>query len=120
MAVARVWAAYRGPQHVIIACDIGMLEDLGFDPRGMPTREAYNRPGDDEYQALMDRVYATGQPIAVRDARAPDGTSGRLVIVPLRDDVGVWGLSVLWIARPRGVVPLPSAPPRRPALHESA
>lgn len=120
MAVTRVWAAYRGPQHVIVDCCEGMVEDLGFDPRGMPTREVYNRPGDGAYQALMDRAYATGCPIVVHEAPSLDGTVGRLVIVPLRDEAGVWGLSLLWKAHRLAAKPLASALALLAALPESA
>ena len=119
--VERVWAAYRGPQHVIIDCCPGMIEDLGFDPRGMPTREVYDRPGDDAYQRLMDRVYETGEPLYIAHAPALDGTAGCLIIVPLRDQLGTWGLTLLWkarVARPLGARPA-SSPAIPVALPES-
>ena len=120
--VQRVWVAHRGPQHVIIDCCEGMVEDLGFDPRGMPTREVYDRPGDDAYLRLMDRVYATGEPLYIPHAPAIDGTQGRLVIAPLRDEHGIWGVTLLWkarVARPHAMRP-PASPAIPVALPESA
>ena len=48
-----------GPQHVIIEVNEAGLGTAGFDPRGMPSREAFPEYGD--LQRLMDVCYRTGE-----------------------------------------------------------
>lgn len=115
----RVWAAYRGPCHVIVDCDDGMETLLGFDPRGMPAREAFHQPIDSLGQRLMDEVYATGVAGAM-ESPDRDGNMGIVVIVPLRDEYGVWGLTTLWLSHRPVATPRPSAPASPTLLRESA
>jgi hypothetical protein len=49
----------EGPQHVIVACNDRLIETAGFDPVGLPAREAFC--GYESLQRLMDKTYATGR-----------------------------------------------------------
>lgn len=116
MTFDSIWGAYRGPQHVIIArCD-GMTEAIGFDPLGMPAREAFSSP---VVLSRLDTVYRTGRADSLM-VPVRGGREGLLVIVPLRDEGGVWGVTTLWKARQPVATPLASAPASPVALRESA
>jgi hypothetical protein len=102
--VDHIWIAYRGAAHVIVDCCDGAIEALGFDPRGMPAREAF---ASAEVIGALDAVYLTGCPYAM-DSPDREGNLGTVVIVPLADEQGVWGLSSLWKVLQRAAVPLAS------------
>lgn len=114
----RIWLAYRGPSHVIIQHDPVLTTLLGYSPLGMPAREAFAQADHAPMQRAMDQVYRTGQPCAI----ATDNRMGLgvVVIVPLRDELGVWGIGTLWKGRTRAAAPLASVPSARPALRETA
>ena len=57
-----VIAIFRGPAHILVD---GNAEDRAVVPEwafGMPVREAFPQPEYHDLQALMDAVYADGQP----------------------------------------------------------
>lgn len=99
-----MWAAFRGACHIIIDCDGPMRDVVGFDPVGMPAREVFSEPDDSLAQQLMDRAYRTG---VAQAYECPDrhGTPGLVVIVPLQDEDGVWGLTTLWRAHAAALHP---------------
>lgn len=54
-------ALYRGPVHVVVYADEGLIERAGRSLVGLPVSEAYTEP---EYQPLirlLDRTYRTGE-----------------------------------------------------------
>lgn len=94
-------ALFSGPQHVMIDCNEAMLETSGFDPRGMPAREAF--PGYTNLQRLMDLCYRKGRSYEVE---FPDGL---WVTYPWHDASGS-GIATAWRAR-QVVGSLPQTPP---------
>lgn len=102
---------FEGRQHVTRWASPGLVELVGFDPTGMPAREAF--PGYTAAQALMDRCLATGLP-QERVEAGMDGSTGVLVILPLIVRGRVAGVTTGYRAVPQRH-PAPAAPavPRR-------
>jgi hypothetical protein len=83
-----------------------MIEFFGFDPTGMPIREAFPGGHYGEFHAVLDRVYATGVPEEI------SRPIGQVTVLPWRS-----GSRVLGVSAHVAVVPRPR---RRPLLVPAA
>lgn len=81
-------AVYEGSQHVIRWVSPRLVELAGFDPVGMPVREAFPQPEYAETHRRMDRVLVTGVP---EDFPLPD-TSGNPGVLVIRRRAGGEGV----------------------------
>lgn len=91
-------AVYRGPAHVIVSANETYLTAAGFDPRGMPYREAFPQPEYGQIADLFDEVYLAGI-ITEAHLRTPHGVA-RLVIAPVWQGGQVCGVATHWQERP--------------------
>lgn len=81
-----------------------MLAMAGFEPSGMPVREAFPDPAYRDLIAVMDRVYATRAPETMERA------SGLATVLPVDLEEPGDGVAVhvaLVRAAPRARLPLP-------------
>lgn len=82
---------FEGPQHVCRWANEALIEGSGFDPTGMPAREAW--PDEDLAQDRMDLAYRRGQS---RTYHHPEAV---LRVRPLWDEDQVWGVATAWAPR---------------------
>jgi hypothetical protein len=85
---------WTGASHVLRRANAAFLSDCpGFDPVGVPAREAF--PDNDDCQDAMDRAYATGKPLIWRRYRADGSVEAECLIEPVTAD-GRRGLVTAW------------------------
>jgi hypothetical protein len=102
---------YRGACHVIEFMSPELIEVAGFDPTGMPVREAFPDAAYRDLFAVMDRVYATGRLESTLRA------SGLVTVLPWRSKGRLLGVSVhLDVSALPRALPLPVLPTSPPDL----
>lgn len=92
-------AIFESAAFICIYVNAALVAISGFDPTGMPAREAF--PDFDAAQAAMDRCYESGMSVTHRE---PDAL---MRIRPLWRDGRVWAVATCW---------MPVQPALRPAL----
>lgn len=93
-------ALYRGQCLVTEFMSYELLAAAGFDPTGMPVREAFPEPAYRDLLAVIERVMRTREPETV------DRASGRVTVLPVDleepgDGVAVHVQLVSVVSRPR-------------------
>src|SRR4051812_43624221 len=94
---------FEGPAQVCRYANEVLVEWSGFDPTGMPAREAF--PDNDAVQEAMMQALQTGRSVT---HHAPDGV---VRIRPLRFEGRVWAVATCWTPAhaPVDPAPLPGA-----------
>ncbi|WP_214405041.1 SpoIIE family protein phosphatase [Pseudonocardia lacus] len=69
--LAAAVAVFSGPHHVVRAVNkaVFLLTGPGRDLVGLPFAEAFHELGDQRIAELLDRVYATGEPVQAQERR---------------------------------------------------
>src|SRR5688500_18831806 len=80
-------AVYSGPQHVFFAASAAYRAVIGGrEVMGLPIREALPELDGQGFFELLDKVYATGEPVSVTDILARWDSDGDGVPEPHRID----------------------------------